>query len=108
MESWCRWLQQSLNDRQDRWETEIASERQVAKDEIAAQADALGIECEDWGREIDEIENIANLHQKAAWYNQDSLFLFQKHTVLCVCDVSDASSVSCMNAVSYASNKKTL
>jgi len=26
--------------------------------------------------------------------------------VLCVCDVSDASSVSYMHAVSYASNKK--
>ena len=74
MESWCRWQQQSLNDRQVRWETEIAAERQNAKDEIATQADALGIECVDWGREIDEVENIANHHQKAAWWNQDSLF----------------------------------
>ena len=74
MESWCRWHQQSLNDRQDRWEQEIASDRQNAKDELAAQADALGIECEDWGIEIDEIENIANHYQKAAWFNQDSFF----------------------------------
>ena len=46
----------------------------MAEDEIATQADALGIECVDWGREIDEVENIANHHQKAAWWNQGSLF----------------------------------
>ena len=72
-----------FNERQQRWEEEVASQRQHEDDDVVQEASEMGVELGQWGKVIDHYDHLALSYQENAWVNQDSFFYFE-NIWLCV------------------------
>ena len=72
-----------FNERQQRWEEEVASQRQHEDDDVVQEASEMGVELGQWGMVIDQYDHLALSYQQNAWINQDSFFYFE-NIWLCV------------------------
>ena len=74
---------QYMNDRQLRWEKEIASQRRHEDDGVKEEANEMGVELGEWGKVINYYDKLALTYQQNTWVNQDSSFYFE-NIWLCV------------------------